>query len=195
LILALSDAGAWVARSGELPAGVFGVPGESLMVDGVAVACYEYLDVAARQSVAQAISPDGARIAGQPIAWRDRPHIWSTGRLLVVYEGTDGPTVLLLAAVLGNPITSPGPAQEEPYPPAVTAAISALALDLGIAPGEVEVLDFSEGQWPDACLGLAGPGEVCAMVITPGWRISLRAEGRDFAARTDMLGGLVRWEH
>jgi hypothetical protein len=32
-------------------------------------------------------------------------------------------------------------------------------------------------DWPDACLGAAGPDEVCAEVITPGYRIILDVGG------------------
>jgi hypothetical protein len=195
LILALGDSGAWVARSGELPAGVFGTPGERLLVGNEEVAVYEYPDSGSRERASLTIAPDGQSIAGQPMQWRNPPHIWAAGGLIVVYQGTDGPTVLLLNAMLGDPIARGAAAGQEPYPPAVVAAISALAQDLSVDPGTIQVVGFEEGQWPDACLGLAGPGEMCAMVITPGWRVTLRVQEREYVARTDLLGGILRWEH
>lgn len=194
LILALGEAGAWVARSGEVEAGVFGVPGELLTVNGLAVEVYPYPSQAERERVSAALAPDGSALAGQPLVWHDAPHIWARGELIVVYQGTDGPTILLLDAVLGEALVRTGGVGEAPYPPAVTAAIGELALRLQIDPGQIEVVAFEEREWPDACLGLAGPDEMCAMMITQGWRVVLRAGGREYAARTDMAGRIVRLE-
>jgi hypothetical protein len=126
------------------------------------------------------------------MAWPDRPHIWAAGRLIVVYVGTDGGTVLLLEGILGDPITEEGEAGEAPYPPAVTAAIRSLSQELGIDPGVVEVLGYEGVDWPDTCLGLPRPEEACGQVITSGWRIRLRAGGAEYELRTDALGTAVR---
>ncbi|MGH2606053.1 MAG: hypothetical protein ACRDG5_05635, partial [Anaerolineales bacterium] len=194
LILALGEAGAWVARSGELEAGLFGVPGEVLTVNGVAVEVYGYPSQVDRERVSATIAPDGSTLAGQPLIWRDPPHIWAQGDVIVVYQGTDGPTILLLDAILGEALVRTGGVGMEPYPPAVTAAIGELARRLQVDPAQIEVMSFEEREWPDACLGLAGPDEMCAMMITPGWRVVLRAGGREYAARTDMAGLIVRLE-
>lgn len=52
-------------------------------------------------------------------------------------------------------------------------------------------------QWPDGCLGQAGPGEVCTMAMVDGWQV--RAEGKTqgyitprFTYRTDGAGQQVR---
>lgn len=194
LILALGEAGAWVARSGEIEAGLFGVPGELLTVNGVPVEVYGYPNQAERERVSAAIAPDGRAMAGQPLVWRDAPHIWAQGDLIVIYQGTDGPTILLLDAILGEALVRTGGVGAEPYPPAVTAAIGELARRLQVDPAQIEVVAFEEREWPDGCLGLAGPDEMCIMMITPGWRVVLRAGGREYAARTDTAGQVVRLE-
>ncbi len=194
LILALGEAGAWVARSGEIEAGLFGVAGEVLTVNGIAVEVYAYPNQAERERVSAAIAPDGSTLAGQPLIWHEAPHVWAKGDLIVIYQGTDGPTILLLDAILGEALVRTGGVGVEPYPPAVTAAIGELARRLQVDPAEIEVVAFEEREWPDACLGLAGPDEMCAMVITPGWRVVLQAGGREYAARTDMAGLIVRLE-
>lgn len=193
-ILALGDAGAWVARSGGAPAGLFGVVGETLAVNGVSVEVYAYPSAIERERVSQTIAPDGSAVAGQPAEWRAAPHVWAAGSILVVYQGTDGPMILLLDAVLGDPVAQGGGVGTEPYPPAVTAAIGELAQSLQIDPAVIQVVSFEEQVWPDGCLGLAAPDEMCTMQEVAGWRIVLRAQGHDYAARTDESGGTVRLE-
>ena len=194
LILALGDTGAWVARSGEASAGLFGVTGETLAVNGVPVEVYSYPSAIERERVSLTIAPDGSAVAGQPAEWRDAPHVWAVGAILVVYQGTDGPTILLLDAVLGDPVAQGGGVGTEPYPPAVTEAIGELAQSLQIDPAQIEVVSFEEHVWPDGCLGLAAPDEMCTMQEVSGWRIVLRARGHDYAARTDESGASVRLE-
>ena len=43
-------------------------------------------------------------------------------------------------------------------------------------------------------LGLAAPDEICAQVITPGWRVVLMVEGRQYVYRTDASGEVIRQE-
>jgi hypothetical protein len=74
----------------------------------------------------------------------------------------------------------------------VPAAIQTLATDLGVDPGTIEVEGFEPVTGPDACLGAARPGEVCAQVETLGWRIPLGFEGQAFEMHTDQLGEHVR---
>lgn len=56
------------------------------------------------------------------------------------------------------------------------------------------MLAFEAVEWPEACLGLPAPGEVCARSITPGWRVRLQAGGEQITARTDALGAQVRFD-
>jgi 2C-methyl-D-erythritol 2,4-cyclodiphosphate synthase len=79
-------------------------------------------------------------------------------------------------------------------PAAVEAARQALAQELGISPDQIEVVQVEEEEWPDACLGLPEPGEFCATVITPGYRVILEAEGEQYEVRTDLEGDIVRME-
>jgi len=49
-----------------------------------------------------------------------------------------------------------------------------------IAEGSVEQTDF-----PDAALGAPTEDEMSAQVITPGWRLHLRAEGKTYEYRAN----------
>mgnify|MGYP001606391884 CR=1 FL=1 len=77
-------------------------------------------------------------------------------------------------------------------PPAVLAAIRALSSSSGVPENQVTVVRFDAAQWPDACLGLAQPGEMCAQVITPGFRVVLQAKGQQFEFHTNADGTVTR---
>lgn len=189
---ALQDLGMTTVEGGEAPAGGFGVAGRRIQIGAAQVEVYEYESVEAREAISSTIPPEATSIGGLPATWADRPHLWTAGRIIVVYVGTDGGTVLLLSSLMGDSITESEQAGQAPYPPAVTAAIHALAEELGIDPGAIEVLDYETVEWPDACLGLGDEGEVCAQIVTPGWRIHLRAGDAEYEAHTDALGSAVR---
>lgn len=93
----------------------------------------------------------------------------------------------------------PGPAQSPLIPPATPGpdtapmqARAALAAQLGIAADGIAVVSVEPVEWPDACLGLPQADEMCAQVITPGYRIVLEAPGGRYTAHTDQAGGRVR---
>jgi len=122
------------------------------------------------------------------------PNLWSRGRVVVIYDGLDGATIALLSGLLGDSVNLVAPAQDEPYPPAVASSIGWLADAEDVDPGEVMVEAFEAAEWPDACLGLAGPLEACAAVITPGWRVTLRIGHVAYVLRSDELGTSIRRE-
>jgi hypothetical protein len=99
--------------------------------------------------------------------------IWSHERLIVVYFGRDGGTILLLSGLLGDPLQKPGPAEDEPYPPAIPAAILALAEVNGEDPSLVKVLSYTSVEWSDWCLEYPHPEEKCPQSLTSGWRMIL----------------------
>ncbi len=76
---------------------------------------------------------------------------------------------------------------------AVAAAKDALATRLHVGPSGLTVQSATAVQWPDSCLGAAGPDEMCAMIVTPGWRIVLSASGADYEFHTNRDGSEV-WQ-
>ena len=67
----------------------------------------------------------------------------------------------------------------------VIAACGVLAELLGLSLGEIDLVSETPREWPNSCLGLAGPEEICAQVITPGYEVVLDAEGSLFTYHTD----------
>ena len=117
-----------------------------------------------------------------------------------VPEPTDTPTppapTSPVSPVSPMPTVAPEPtdaAQMEP-PEAALAAQAALAASLEVPVEEVEIVAYEPREWPDACLGLAREGEMCAQVITPGWRVVLSVQGEQYVFRTDESGEVVRPE-
>jgi hypothetical protein len=58
----------------------------------------------------------------------------------------------------------------------------------------VEIVSVERTEWSDSCLGLGGPAESCAFVITPGYRVVVEVEGTEYAYRTDLTGDAIRAE-
>ncbi len=57
----------------------------------------------------------------------------------------------------------------ETRPGALDAVQAALADDLNLTAEQLTLQEYREVEWPDACLGLPEPEEVCAQTITPGY--------------------------
>lgn len=78
------------------------------------------------------------------------------------------------------------------FPPAASAARQVLAGQLGLLnPAQVLIAEVQPVDWPDACLGVEQPGQACAEVVTPGYRVILVAQGVRYTYHTDALGGQV----
>lgn len=88
----------------------------------------------------------------------------------------------------------PGTIHNLPVPQAVAAVRTKVAAEQGVPEGEVIVLTAFEKQWPDSCLGLPNPGELCAQVITPGYEVTVQAKGQGFAYRANEQGTEIREE-
>jgi len=94
-----------------------------------------------------------------------------------------------------TPVGDPVQEGNDSLPPvAVIKARQALADSLGIGVENVEIISHAPAEWSDSCLGLGGPAESCLMVMVPGWKVELSAEGSLYTARTDELGDVIRFE-
>jgi hypothetical protein len=79
-------------------------------------------------------------------------------------------------------------------PAAVLTGQQQLAQDLGVPVEQLEIVEIEQVEWPDACLGLAEAGEMCAQVITPGWRAIVSVDSQEYEIRTDETGDQMRWQ-
>lgn len=84
------------------------------------------------------------------------------------------------------------PANEAPVnSPAVQASIAALAKQLNVDPQAITVISVEEVEWPDGCLGLSKPDQMCTQVIVPGYRVILEVNGTQYEVRTSLNGRQV----
>jgi hypothetical protein len=63
-----------------------------------------------------------------------------------------------------------------------------LAKQLQLQPEEIKILESTAVEWPDSCLGISSPGQMCAQVVTAGYRLVLEANGQRYIYHTDALG-------
>ncbi len=80
------------------------------------------------------------------------------------------------------PATPDWPAEAQPL---VDLAVADLAALLQVPPAEVAVVLVEAVVWPDGCLGCPAPGQACTEALVPGYRVVLRAAGREYEYRTD----------
>ncbi len=91
----------------------------------------------------------------------------------------------------GTPDVSP-PNNKPDEDPAATPVVDQLAAQLRIPRDSIEVLQVTRAEWPNTCLGLPAEDEICGMMITPGYAISLAAGGQRYEYRTDETGRRIR---
>jgi putative hemolysin len=91
------------------------------------------------------------------------------------------------------------PGQQAVIDPAVQkrvvgAAQSLLAKKLNVQVSEISLVSIAAVSWPDSCLGLPGPDEMCAQMVTDGFKVVLAANGQNYSFHTDQTGRNVRQE-
>jgi len=204
LVSELGVEGAEVEWGEEVHEPFFDVPGLILRVNGANIEVFEYPDVPSRAAVSDQISPDGFNLGTAMVDWAGQPNFWARDELLVLYVGNDQVLIDLLTKVLAGPITSyEAPVETETMPvtpeaelgeagSAVAAARKALSEKPGMAGIQARLVSVVVVDWADACLELSRAEEMCAAVITPGYRVTLQVEDMVFEIHTDLLGDQVR---
>ncbi len=82
--------------------------------------------------------------------------------------------------------------QEVALPAPVQRLQEQISQELEVPEDAVEVISYEEEDWPNACLGLAEEGEVCAEVITPGYQVTIEVQGEEYVFRTNEDATVVR---
>ena len=68
---------------------------------------------------------------------------------------------------------------------AIKKARRDLAQRLGVGEDEIKTEVVDDEDFPDTALGASGADEMSGQMITPGWRIRLRANGQTFEYRAN----------
>ena len=188
----LEHSGLEIQRGGRTSPDLFGFEGQFLLFEGGEIEVYEYKSKRQREIVSDQVTAEGIVVDDVTIPWEKKPAIWGSGTLTIVYRGYDGGVFLLLSGLMGDPLTYEAPDQDEPYPHSVVSAIRYLADELQVDPGLIRVMDYTEVEWPDTCLGAPRPDEQCSHIPTPGWRVMIKGSGKVYELRTDLMGEQVR---
>lgn len=98
--------------------------------------------------------------------------------------------ILLLTACTAATSTPTPPGGETTEIPAEVRQAVAERLNIELAQLQIEQIELVD--WPDSCLGLAGPEEMCAEVITPGFRLAVHSNGERYMVHTDLTGAQIR---
>jgi hypothetical protein len=75
--------------------------GQIITVNGADIQVFEYADAASMESEAAQVAPDGGSIGTAMVTWMDAPHFYKTGRIIVLYIGSDAAILDLLENVIG----------------------------------------------------------------------------------------------
>lgn len=65
---------------------------------------------------------------------------------------------------------------------------------LSLPVAELRIVQVEEQTWPDGCLGLPQPGEMCTEALVPGYRVTIVGGQQQSVYRTDTTGSQLRLE-
>lgn len=82
--------------------------------------------------------------------------------------------------------------KSEPPVQLVEDVKSVLSVERGIPSHKISFVSAAAVDWPDACLGVDNPDELCAQVITPGYRMILGTIDQQYEVHTDRSGQTIK---
>lgn len=149
------------------------------------------------------ISPDAITlVSSEPVDWPDgclgvsRPGVMCTQAIVPGYRvilEAGGQRYEVRTDRSGTAAVLVPPEQATPAdPPAVLAARTAIAVQLGLELALVRAVSVEPMTWPDGCLGVAQPDEMCTQALVPGYRIVVEANAARYVLHTDETGVQVR---
>lgn len=80
-------------------------------------------------------------------------------------------------------------------PMAAMRALKLLAENEKAATEKIQISNIEAVDWPDTCLGIQNPDQLCAQVVTPGYQVNLQFNGKDYIFHTDLNGDLIYDSH
>jgi len=105
----------------------------------------------------------------------------------------DLPTNQMPAVTSGENPTSGG-IHDLPVEPAASVARKDLATKLSMDEKSIVILQITDREWSDGCLGLGKANESCLQALVPGFRVEMLANGKSYFYRTDIAGNSIRIE-
>ncbi|MCT7968129.1 hypothetical protein NG799_17590 [Laspinema sp. D1] len=77
-----------------------------------------------------------------------------------------------------------------------TAVKEAASEQTGISPYQLEIVQAEKHTWPNGCLGIAEPDELCSLAKVEGWRVVIENQenGHKWVYRTSLEAEEIRLE-
>ncbi len=100
-IVQLTAEGVAVKETGELMQPFFSITGKTIKADEQDIQIFEYAHGGAMAEDAGDVSPDGFSIGTTMLSWIDSPHFYKSGRIIVIYIGSDADMIKTLEDILG----------------------------------------------------------------------------------------------
>lgn len=91
-----------------------------------------------------------------------------------------------------TPIVIPSTESPGMLPKQYQSAQAYLAQALSVPQSEITLKSSEEVMWRDSCLGVSQPNEMCAQVITPGYRVIFSTPKGDVEVHTNKSGSAFR---
>lgn len=101
LLAALQAAGATAEVSDSVVQDFFTPEGSIVKVNGQDIQVFEYESAEAMEAEASQVAPDGGSVGTSMMMWMDAPHFYKTGRIIVLYVGSDSAILDLLENMIG----------------------------------------------------------------------------------------------
>ncbi|MFK8184917.1 MAG: hypothetical protein AB8B99_16220 [Phormidesmis sp.] len=73
-----------------------------------------------------------------------------------------------------------------------TTILEDITSNYNVPAEDLEVETAVAKSWPDGCLGLGGPDEICTFALVEGWEVTVSQGDNIWMYRTDMDGFVVR---
>lgn len=102
--------------------------------------------------------------------------------------------IFILGSLLSLLLVQPSLASPDPPNSVIAAARQDLSQKTKISVNRLQIQATQPQTWPDGCLGLAKPGELCTQALVQGWRIILTDNQKTWVYRTDSSGANLRLE-
>jgi hypothetical protein len=172
----------WLSACGSTP--VPAIPVQEGVANAIARAVTEQLGLAPGAITLKDL---------QPVNWRDACLGAAAADEMCAQAVTPGYSGFAMVGDLQYEVhASQDGSQVRLIPGAALSARQVLAQQLRAGLADVQFAGIERVEWPDACLGAPHPGEVCAQMITPGYKVMLAAAGQRYEMHTDATGGTVR---
>lgn len=82
----------------------------------------------------------------------------------------------------------------QPPDTVINAVFNKIEQTADISQNQLQIQETKAEIWPNGCLGLEKPDELCTQALVEGWRIVVSDGNQNWVYRTDQTGQMIRQE-